>query len=294
MRDTIIIYDTLVLGIELPAARGRRHQSQDRAVLYGPRSTSSASSAKSGSRNARRSRRKASAISSRPSAREFRIPTCAGAASRRRLQLSQSTNSKIVIIGSGKDGLPIILGNVDAPAPSPGGASPSDGDAAPKERSTAAWSGDAVGENAGGRPDETGGETGRRGPARAACLWSPSLPISTPSVPARSPRSPTRTVEEFRRRRSPQGSAAAQPKIGDVQEKPAPDRSEWIRFSVEKRHAESRTSASNERCTQDERRASFDARRLVLMKSASGDWDRLRGCPEIAARAQVPRPHSPQ
>src|SRR4029450_4532434 len=33
------------------------------------------------------------------------------------LQLSQSTNSKVVVIGSGKDGLPIILGNVDAPLP---------------------------------------------------------------------------------------------------------------------------------------------------------------------------------
>jgi hypothetical protein len=31
------------------------------------------------------------------------------------LQLSQSTNSKVVVIGSGKDGLPIILGNVDTP-----------------------------------------------------------------------------------------------------------------------------------------------------------------------------------
>ena len=32
------------------------------------------------------------------------------------LQLSLSPNSKIVVIGSGKDGLPIILGNVDTPA----------------------------------------------------------------------------------------------------------------------------------------------------------------------------------
>ena len=33
------------------------------------------------------------------------------------LALAQSTNTKIVIIGSGKDGLPIILGNVDGPTP---------------------------------------------------------------------------------------------------------------------------------------------------------------------------------
>jgi len=36
------------------------------------------------------------------------------------LQLAQSPNTKIVIIGSGKDGLPVILGNVDTPmAPNP-------------------------------------------------------------------------------------------------------------------------------------------------------------------------------
>jgi regulator of protease activity HflC (stomatin/prohibitin superfamily) len=33
------------------------------------------------------------------------------------LALAQSPNSKIVVIGSGKDGLPIILGNVDSPPP---------------------------------------------------------------------------------------------------------------------------------------------------------------------------------
>src|SRR6202167_4636418 len=33
------------------------------------------------------------------------------------LQLALSPNSKIVVIGSGKDGLPIILGNVDSPVP---------------------------------------------------------------------------------------------------------------------------------------------------------------------------------
>ena len=40
------------------------------------------------------------------------------------LQLAQSTNSKIVIVGGGKDGLPIILGNLDTPAISPAGAVP--------------------------------------------------------------------------------------------------------------------------------------------------------------------------
>jgi len=45
------------------------------------------------------------------------------------LALAQSQNTKIVIIGSGKDGLPIILGNVDNPVsplrtPAPGGNAP--------------------------------------------------------------------------------------------------------------------------------------------------------------------------
>jgi regulator of protease activity HflC (stomatin/prohibitin superfamily) len=52
------------------------------------------------------------------------------------LQLAQSSNSKIVIVGSGKDGLPIILGNVDAP-PQPA-APAGNGEAVPKERTTAA------------------------------------------------------------------------------------------------------------------------------------------------------------
>src|SRR5262245_43044184 len=39
------------------------------------------------------------------------------------LQLAQSTNSKVVIIGSGRDGLPIILGNADGLQPPPAAAS---------------------------------------------------------------------------------------------------------------------------------------------------------------------------
>jgi hypothetical protein len=51
------------------------------------------------------------------------------------LQLAQSNNSKVVIIGGGKDGLPIILGNVDTPAR--GAPRPGDG-AGAEERTTAA------------------------------------------------------------------------------------------------------------------------------------------------------------
>jgi hypothetical protein len=55
------------------------------------------------------------------------------------LQLSQSTNSKVVIIGNAKDGLPVILGNLDAaPPPSAGAAPPSDNDTTGKEATMAA------------------------------------------------------------------------------------------------------------------------------------------------------------
>jgi hypothetical protein len=52
------------------------------------------------------------------------------------LQLSQSTNAKTVIIGNGKDGPPIILGNRGAPAPPAVSATPDGNDN--KERTTAA------------------------------------------------------------------------------------------------------------------------------------------------------------
>jgi len=50
------------------------------------------------------------------------------------LQLSQSSNAKVVIIGHGKDGLPIILGNPNAgtPAPSPEGGPASEADKVPR------------------------------------------------------------------------------------------------------------------------------------------------------------------
>jgi hypothetical protein len=50
------------------------------------------------------------------------------------LQLAQSNNSKVVIIGGGKDGLPIILGNVDSPAPT---RAPAERGAKAEERLTA-------------------------------------------------------------------------------------------------------------------------------------------------------------
>ena len=53
------------------------------------------------------------------------------------LALAQSPNSKIVIIGSGKDGLPIILGNVDsAKQPQAPGAKPADNETAPANKTS--------------------------------------------------------------------------------------------------------------------------------------------------------------
>jgi prohibitin 2 len=54
------------------------------------------------------------------------------------LQLSLSTNSKIVMIGSGKDGLPIIFGTRNAPAPQTEVAPATDKDTMPKDGTTAA------------------------------------------------------------------------------------------------------------------------------------------------------------
>src|SRR5260221_466426 len=92
------------------------------------------------------------------------------------LQLSQSMNSKVVIIGSGKAGLPIILGNVDSPAPSAGTAQPSGNDTADKQKATAA--GPAV-------PFE-------KTPAAALTMPAEKLPAATsgaapPATPAPAP-----------------------------------------------------------------------------------------------------------
>jgi regulator of protease activity HflC (stomatin/prohibitin superfamily) len=54
------------------------------------------------------------------------------------LKLAESNNAKIVIIGSGKDGMPIILGNVDAPSPARPDARPAGGDTISKEKAPAA------------------------------------------------------------------------------------------------------------------------------------------------------------
>jgi prohibitin 2 len=136
MRDTIILYDTLLYGIELPAlvvtAINRKTEQYYISEEYKFR-------VEREKRESERKKIEAEGI------REFQQIVSQGISDsylrwrgiEATLQLSQSTNSKVVVIGGGKDGLPIILGNVDGPQPNSGGAPPSDGDAAPKERSTA-------------------------------------------------------------------------------------------------------------------------------------------------------------
>jgi regulator of protease activity HflC (stomatin/prohibitin superfamily) len=126
MRDTFVLYDTLVHGIELPAlvvnAINRKTEQYYIAEEYKFRVE----------RERRESERKKIEAEG---VREFQQTVSQGISGsylrwrgiEATLQLSQSTNSKVVIIGNAKDGLPIILGNVDAPTPtSTGAASPGD------------------------------------------------------------------------------------------------------------------------------------------------------------------------
>ena len=137
MRDTIILYDILVTGIELPAAIvaaiNRKTEQYYIAEEYKFR-------VEREKRESERKKIEAEGI------RDFQQTVSQGISEsylrwrgiEATLQLSQSTNAKVVVIGSGKDGLPIILGNVDTAA-APAGSTPASGnDSATKESTTAA------------------------------------------------------------------------------------------------------------------------------------------------------------
>jgi regulator of protease activity HflC (stomatin/prohibitin superfamily) len=125
MRDTVILYDTLLYGIILPAdvvnAINRKAEQYYISEEYKFRIERE-------KRESERKKIEAEGI------REFQQTVSQGISDsylrwrgiEATLQLSHSANSKVVIIGSGKDGLPIILGNVDSPAPpaTPGTAVP--------------------------------------------------------------------------------------------------------------------------------------------------------------------------
>jgi regulator of protease activity HflC (stomatin/prohibitin superfamily) len=136
MSDTFILYDILVTGIELPAAIvaaiNRKTEQYYIAEEYKFR-------VEREKRESERKKIEAEGI------RDFQQTVSQGISEsylrwrgiEATLQLSQSANSKVVLIGSGKDGLPVILGNVDTPLPPAGGVPPSDNDTMNKERITA-------------------------------------------------------------------------------------------------------------------------------------------------------------
>jgi len=135
MRDTVILYDILVTGIELPpaivAAINRKIEQYYIAEEYKFRVE----------REKRESERKSIEAEG---IRDFQQIVSQGISEsylswrgvEATLQLSQSTNSKVVVIGSGRDGLPVILGGANLPAPPPAGSMRS-GSGGGKERTTA-------------------------------------------------------------------------------------------------------------------------------------------------------------
>jgi regulator of protease activity HflC (stomatin/prohibitin superfamily) len=135
LRDTFILYDTLVHGIELPAlvvnAINRKTEQYYIAEEYKFR-------VERERRESERKKIEAEGI------REFQRIVSQGISDsylrwrgiEATLQLSQSTNSKVVVIGNSKDGLPIILGNVDTPPTAT--ASPADSNPSGKETATVA------------------------------------------------------------------------------------------------------------------------------------------------------------
>ncbi len=137
MRDTVILYDILVAGIELPAAIvgaiNRKTEQYYIAEEYKFR-------VEREKRESERKKIEAEGI------RDFQQTVSQGISEsylrwrgiEATLQLSQSANAKVVVIGSGKDGLPIILGNVDSPAPRAGSTPASGNDTTTKESTTAA------------------------------------------------------------------------------------------------------------------------------------------------------------
>ena len=118
MRDTVVFYDTLLYGIELPQtvvdAINRKAEQYYISEEYRFRIERE-------KKESERKRIEAEGI------RDFQQIVSKGISDsylrwhgiEATLQLAQSTNSKIVIIGNRKDGLPIIFGNASAAAPPP-------------------------------------------------------------------------------------------------------------------------------------------------------------------------------
>ena len=138
LSDTVILYDTLVQSIELPPlvvnAINRKTEQYYISEEFRFR-------VEREKRESERKKIEAEGI------REFQTIVSQGISDsylrwrgiEATLQLAQSTNSKVVIIGSAKDGLPLILGNMDTPpAQSTSLPAPHDGGTPSKETTAAA------------------------------------------------------------------------------------------------------------------------------------------------------------
>ena len=137
LKDTIILFDTLVQGIELPqvvvGAINRKTEQYYISEEYVFRIQ----------REKRESERKKIEAQG---VRDFQQTVSQGISDsylrwrgiEATLQLAQSNNSKVVIIGSAKDGLPIILGPDTTPSSGAGQTVPKDDDRAAKETTAAA------------------------------------------------------------------------------------------------------------------------------------------------------------
>jgi regulator of protease activity HflC (stomatin/prohibitin superfamily) len=185
--EMLIIYDTLVLGLELPAAVNaainRKIEQYYLVQEYGFR-------VEREKKESERKQIEANGI------RDFQQTVTQGISDsyvrwrgiEATLQLAQSPNTKIVIIGSGKDGLPVILGNVDTPMqPNP----------AP-----------AAGPAAATLPDNS--EAARQRPAGASPPFVEKTPTSNLPSPAERP-SPTGAPRATPSDATPNNAAGAAP-----------------------------------------------------------------------------------
>jgi len=104
--------------------------------------------------------------------------------------LAQSPNAKIVVIGTGKDGLPIILGNVDGPAATPGTKAPAAASgAAPPTAGAPAPTAPGAPEQGAGAPSASpeGGQPGGKGPPAKSSSAAPAASdkaVETTAPPA--------------------------------------------------------------------------------------------------------------
>jgi hypothetical protein len=112
------------------------------------------------------------------------------------LLLAQSPNAKIVVIGTGKDGLPIILGNADVPTVPPGGQPQAGSNGAPSSASGSPGStGNAPPAPAGNAPPNTstapgvtpGAPAPNKPPPGTSGAATPTAPEQTANASSASP-----------------------------------------------------------------------------------------------------------